>query len=71
MIKTINAYQKAWARQCLVQRYIVPILMAAALVLIVLYVEPIINAMGDAAIWIFGIIFVLVLGAYVVNWCYA
>lgn len=63
LIKTINAYQKVWARQCFVQRFVVPILMASALVLIVLYAEPIITAMGDAALWVFGIIFVLVLGA--------
>ena len=63
LIKTIRAYQKAWARQCFVQRYVVPVLLAAALFSLLWYSEEIVNAMGDALMWVVGIVLSLAWGA--------
>ena len=60
---TVRAYQKAWARQCFMQRVVYPIVLAVAVVGIFLWIEDLMLSNSPIVQWIFGIGLFLAYGA--------
>ena len=60
---TVKAYQKAWARQCFVQRVLYPIVLFVALIVGFIGLTELLASNSDASLWICGIILFLAYGA--------